>query len=70
MAKKLSDLSKSERFTKKYIYIATKKPLFFYLFLLVGVVLFCWLTLTTSIDTTDGKRTLFEIIFINAGKGL
>jgi len=59
-----------EKFAKKYIYIATKKPIFFYLFLFVGVALFCWLTLTTNIDTTEGKRTLFEIIFINAGKGL
>ena len=59
-----------EKFAKKYIYIATKKPVFFYAFLLCGIALFLWLTLTTNIDTTEGKRTLFEIIFINAGKGL
>jgi len=67
---KSNKLSKSEIFAKKYIYIATKKPVFFYTFLFLGAALFLWLTFTTNIDTADGKRTLFEIIFINAGKGL
>jgi len=50
--------------------IATKKPLFFYTILLMGVALFLWLTLTTYIDTVDGGQSLFYIIFAKAGKGL
>ena len=63
-------LSRTEKLAKKYMYIATKKPLFFYAFLLLGTALFLWLTLTTNIDTANGKRTLFEMIFVNAGRGL
>jgi hypothetical protein len=61
---------KKKTFAQKYILWATKKPLFFYTFLLAGVALFLWLTLTTRIETTDGTRTLFNLIFAQAGKGL
>jgi len=53
-----------------FMLLAAKKPLFFYVFLLVGVALFLWLTLTTYIDTANGSQTLFYIIFARAGKAL
>lgn len=62
---------RKKSFGQKYIYITTKKPLFFYAFLLLGIALFNWLTLTTRIDTADGSsQTLFYMIFVRAGKGL
>jgi len=61
---------KKKTFGQKFMLIATKKPLFFYTILLMGVALFLWLTLTTYIDTVDGGQSLFYIIFAKAGKGL
>jgi prolipoprotein diacylglyceryltransferase len=61
---------KKKTFAQKYVLWATKKPLFFYVFLLAGVTLFLWLTLTTQIETSDGTQTLFYLIFVRAGKGL
>jgi len=54
----------------RYLYLATKKPLFFYGVLLFGVALFLYFTLTTTIETDMGTRTLFHMIFSQAGKGL
>ena len=56
--------------TRRYIYWVTKKPLFFYAFLLLGTALFLWLTLTTRISASDGDMTLFNMIFAKAGRGL
>jgi hypothetical protein len=50
--------------------LATKKPIIFYSFLLVGVALFLWLTMTTEIKTAEGMVSLFYLIFAQAGKGL
>jgi hypothetical protein len=50
---------KHKTFVQKYMLWATKKPLFFYSFLLAGVALFLWLTLTTQIETDEGTQTLF-----------
>jgi len=54
----------------KYMLLATRNPWFFYVFLLTGVVMFLWLTLTTQVETADGTQTLFYLIFARAGKGL
>ncbi|MCL2575121.1 MAG: hypothetical protein FWE33_01685 [Defluviitaleaceae bacterium] len=61
---------KKRTFGEKYMHFVTKKPLFFYGFLIVGVGLFVWLTMTTHIETLDGMRSLFNIIFTQAGRGL
>lgn len=61
---------KNKSFAQKYMLFATKKPLFFYTFLLAGVALFLWLTLTTRVETSDGTQTLLHLIFVQAGKGL
>lgn len=61
---------KKQSFGKRYLYIATKKPLFFYGVLLLGVTLFLHLTLTTKLETDTGLQTLFHIIFARAGRGL
>jgi len=50
------------------MYIVTKKPLFFYGFLCLGVALFLYLTLTTKIETAHGVRNLLYVIFVRAGK--
>lgn len=63
-------LLKKQTFAHRYLFYATKKPLFFYSFLLLGVAIFLYLTLTTYIETIDGSHTLFYIIFVNAGCGL
>ena len=61
---------KKKSAAERYMYIVTKKPLFFYGFLCFGVALFLYLTLTTKIETADGVRSLLYIIFVKAGKGL
>jgi hypothetical protein len=61
---------KHKTFAQKYMLWATKKPLFFYSFLLAGVALFLWLTLTTQIETDEGTQTLLRLIFVRAGKGI
>lgn len=54
----------------RYLHLVTKKPLFFYSFLLFGVALFLYLTLSTKLETDTGLQTLFHMIFIRAGRGL
>lgn len=54
----------------RYLHVATKKPWLFYSVLLFGVALFLYLTLTTTIDTDTGSRTLLYMIFVRAGRGL
>jgi hypothetical protein len=61
---------KKKTLAQKYMLLATKKPILFYSFLLVGVALFLWLTMTTEIETADGTISLFYLIFAQAGKGL
>jgi len=61
---------KKKTFAQKYMLLATKKPLLFYTFLLIGAALFLWLTWTTKIETADGTRRLFGLIFARAGKSL
>ena len=61
---------KKRTLVTKYIYMATKKPILFCSFLALGVALFLYLTLTTLIETTDGVKTLFWLIFTRAGRGL
>jgi prolipoprotein diacylglyceryltransferase len=61
---------KKNTFAQKYILWTTKKPLFFYSFLLAGTALFLWLTLTTRIETDKGLQTLLYLIFVRAGNGL
>jgi len=61
---------KKKSATEKYMYVVTKKPLFFYCFLCFGIALFLFLTLTTKIETADGARSLLYVIFVKAGKGL
>lgn len=61
---------KKKSLSARYVHLATKKPWFFYSVLLIGVALFLYLTLTTSIDTDIGSKSLFHMIFIQAGKGL
>jgi hypothetical protein len=57
-------------FITRYNDIATKKPWLFYSVLLLGITLFLFLTLTTTIETDAGSQTLFHIIFVRAGRGL
>jgi len=61
---------KKRSFGRRYMYIATKMPWVFYGILLFGVALFLYLTLSTTIETEEGVRTLFHIIFVRAGRGL
>lgn len=61
---------KKKNLAIKYIHITTKKLIMFYSFLVFGVVLFLYLTLSTQIDTTDGVKSLFWLIFMRAGRGL
>jgi len=52
------------------MHVATKKPLLFYGFLLAGVALFLWLTLSMQIATSDGTHSLLYVIFVQAGKSV
>ncbi|MDR0948388.1 MAG: hypothetical protein LBM69_02575 [Lachnospiraceae bacterium] len=61
---------KKNTFAQKYMLWTTKKPLFFYTFLLLGTALFLWLALTTQIETDEGTQTLLYMIFVRAGNGL
>lgn len=61
---------KKRSFGARYTHLATKKPWFFYGVLLFGVALFLYLTLTIQIETDAGSETLFQIIFVRAGRGL
>lgn len=54
----------------RYLHLVTKKPWLFYSVLLLGVALFLYLSLTTTLETEEGVQTLFHIIFLRAGKGL
>ena len=55
---------------QKYMQIATKRPLLFYGFLLAGVALFLWLTISMQIVTSDGTHSLLYVIFVQAGKSI
>jgi len=55
---------------EKFMHLATKKSWFFYGFMVAGIALFLWLTLTTQIETAEGTQTLLYIIFVRAGRGL
>jgi len=61
---------KNNTLGQKYMQIATKKPLLFYGFLLAGVALFLWLTLSMQIVTSDGTHSLLYVIFVQAGKSI
>ncbi len=55
---------------KRYLKLATKKPLFYYAFLLLGLMIFLYLTLTTRIHTSEGDKRLMEIIYFRGGRSL
>jgi hypothetical protein len=61
---------KKKTLAQKYMHVATKKPLLFYGFLLAGVALFLWLTLSMQISTSDGTHSLLYVIFVQAGKSV
>lgn len=61
---------KRKTMASKYIHVATNKPILFYSFLALGVAMFLYLTMTTRIETKDGAKTLFWMIFMRAGRGL
>jgi len=63
-------LMKKRTLGQRYTHFVTKKPLFFYGFIFMGIGLFLWLTLTTSIETNEGVQSLFYTIFMRAGSGL
>ena len=49
--------------------LATGTSWFFYGYLLLGIALFLYFTLTTKIETEAGAETLFYAIFFKAGGG-
>lgn len=63
-------MKKKRSLGDRYLHLVTKKPWLFYSVLLLGVALFLYLSLTTTLETEEGVQTLFHIIFLRAGKGL
>ncbi len=61
---------KKQNISKLYVKYIIKTPVIFYLFLIIGAVLFLYMTITLQVDYADGTKSLFELIFIKAGKGI
>jgi predicted ABC-type exoprotein transport system permease subunit len=57
------------KFSIFYIKYILKSPFLFYVFLLVGVGIFLYLTQSTIITTENGEITLLKLIIMEAGKG-
>ena len=53
-----------------YMRTITKRPVFFYMFLLVGISVFIYLTMTIKIETEEGVMSLLSLIMTKAGKGI
>lgn len=60
-------MKKRITFEKWYVRHIIKTPTLFYLFLIIGIILFFILSLSIKMD--NGKSLLWQI-FVNAGKGL
>lgn len=59
-----------QTFGDRFRFTATKRPVFFYGVLLAGLAMFLWLTMSTTIETDEGLRSLLYVIFAKAGKGI
>ncbi len=70
MSRMFRNINKS--FGRAYLKYVIKSPVFFYCFLIVGVGIFLYMTLTIRLDVSRGFETdtvsLFEKIFLKAGK--
>lgn len=61
---------KKRRFSMLFTRLVTKSPFFFYGFLLSGIALFLYLTITLKVETADGSVSLLYLIFVKAGRSI